>query len=618
VDDGKPLTARAYTRRKFLAFTAAGTAAAALAACGSSSTAPTDTPAATKPAATSGPLPTATPVPQSLGVTAPAGSAASGTTAASSATTGTTGTAPAGSAVANAQPTTPANLADKQVLRYTDVEPPTFDPQVGSSPYNMPQMFVGLVEVDWTNNQIVPAAAQSYQANGDATQWTFKLRPNQKWSDGTPLTASAFVYAVQRIADPKVASKYTSAIENIKNGLEAAAGKVPPDQVGVSAPDDSTVVFNLTTPTPFFPLLASTWSYFPAPKHVIDKVGNDKWVEPGNIVGNGPYKMADWKHTQLQSFDINPNYFGPKPIITSVQCTIGPDDSYLQKGLAAYQNNELDTAQVAASDYALVQKDPTLSKQMKAFPGSSTYMLHWDATNAPTDKVEVRQALALGFDRQALIDVVLQKYYLDAPTILPPDIPGYNPGAALTGGVDKAKQLMAQAGFANGQGWPQDFKIVYASSATAKLVLEFLQSEWKKNLGINVNLEAMDSKAAVQYRVSRKDQPFNGLYGQWGSDYGDPFNWHNFLFSSKNEFWPTHWKNDEYETIIANAKGMTDNIARTKEYEKAEAILVQAANHLPLFHGQSFFLIKPGLNGIYHPAILGTVPRAKYAYWTKT
>jgi oligopeptide transport system substrate-binding protein len=612
VEEGTKLTARAYSRRKFLALSAAGTAAAALAACGSTTAAPTaTTAAATKPAAvaaTTGPAPTATNVPQTLGVTAAAGSAAAGATTA----------APAGSAVAAApQPTKPANLADKQIFRYVDVEPPTFDPQVGSSPYNMPQMFEGLVQVDWTNNQIVPAHAISYEANSDATVWTFKLRPGLKWSDGTPLTAKDFEYSVKRVPDPKIASKYTAAVQNLKNGTEIAAGKATPDTLGVKAVDASTVQFTLVAPTPFFPLLASTWSYYAVPQQVIEKFG-DKWLEAGNAMGSGPYLQKEWKHDQLQAFETNPNYWGPKPIITRVECHIYPDATYLTQGLAAYENNEVDTAQVQASDYARVLKDANLSKEMKGFPGSSTYMLHWDTTSKPTSDVKVRQALALGFDRQSLIDVVLQKYYIDAPTVLPPDIAGYNPGAALTGGVDKAKQLISDAGFAGGQGWPTDFTIVYSANATVKLVLEYLQAQWKQNLGINVALNSLESKAYVDWRVSRKTQPYTGgHFGQWGSDYGDPFNWHNFLFASDTDFYNTHWKNDQFDTIVAAAKGMTDKDARTKQYQMAEQILVTEQPHLPLYHGQSFFVIKPNLQGIYHPAILGTVPRGKYAYFTK-
>ena len=155
------------------------------------------------------------------------------------------------------------------------------------------------------------------------------MRPGLKWSDGTPLTAKDFEYSVKRVADPKTASKYTAAVENLKNGTEIAAGKAAADQLGVKALDDSTVQFTLVAPTPFFPLLASTWSYFAMPQHVIEKFG-DKWLEAGNAIASGPYMMKEWKHDQLQAFEINPNYWGPKPIVTRVECHIYPDATYLQ------------------------------------------------------------------------------------------------------------------------------------------------------------------------------------------------------------------------------------------------------------------------------------------------
>jgi len=315
-------------------------------------------------------------------------------------------------------------------------------------------------------------------------------------------------------------------------------------------------------------------------------------------------------------FETNPNYWGPKPIITRAEMTIYDDP--VAKGLAAYENNELDTAQVSAAEYDRAQKDAKLSKEIKGFPGSSSYFITWDCTNKPTSDVKVRQALALGFDRDALIKTVLKNYYLDAPTMLPPDIAGYNPAAALTGGIPKAKQLLADAGFPNGQGWPAEFTIVYPTNATFKLTLEYLQGEWKKNLGIDVKLQVLEAKAFTEFRVSRKTQPYlGGHMGNWGSDYGDPFNWHNFLFASGTDFYNSHWKNDEFDSIIAKAKGVTDKDARTKMYQDAEVILVREQSHTTFYHGQFYYVIKPGLQGVLHPAILGTVPRAKHAFFTK-
>ncbi|MDQ2787263.1 MAG: peptide ABC transporter substrate-binding protein [Chloroflexota bacterium] len=601
-------TAHGLNRRTFLALSAAGTAAAALAACGGSATAPTDTPAPTKVAATTGPAATATAVPQSLGNTASPATAPT-----------TTGTTTASSAVAPATvaPTAAAsatNLAATQTFRYAGPEPINFDPANCQDPVNEPQVFEGLVTVSWKDGTLQPAMAQSYQTNADATVWTFKMRPGMQWSDGTPLTAKDFEYAWRRVVDPKTASIYTASLASVKNALEVVKGTVPPEQLGAKALDDATFEVTLNTPAPYFPLLAATWTCFPTPQHVIEKFGA-KWLEAGNLVGNGPYILKEWKHDQLQIFEPNPNYWGPKPTITRAEFTIYDDP--LTKSLPAYQNNELDSAQVAPGDYDHVLNDPNLSKDLKGYPLSQTNMIQCDATNKPTSDVRVRQALSLAFDRPTLTDIVLKKYYLPAATILPPDIAGYNPAAALTGGVAKAKQLLADAGFPNGQGWPSDFSLIYATSSVTKTILEFIQNEWKKNLGIDVQLNAMESKAYVAWRSARATQPFNAYYGGWGSDYGDPSNWHNFLFSSQTDFYHTHWKNDQFESLIAKAKGMTDQTARTKMYQDAEVILVQQGASIPINFNQAFFVTKPTVQGVYHPAVLGTYPRLKFISITK-
>ncbi len=595
------------TRRRMLALSAAGTAAVALAACGGSTSAPTSTPAPTKPAATIGAAATATTVPQSLGVAT--------TVATAPPITGTA--APAVAAPTTIAPSSAAgvtNLADKQTFRFAGPEPINFDPANCQDPVNEPQVFEGLVTISWKDGTLEPAQAVSYQSNADATVWTFKMRPGLKWSDGTPLTAKDFEYAWRRVVDPKTASIYTASLASVKNALDIIKGAMPTDQLGAKALDDATFEVTLTAPAPYFPLLAATWTCYPTPRHIIEKFGA-KWLEAVNIVGNGPYILKEWKHDQLMAFEPNPNYWGAKPTITRAEFTIYDDT--LTKSLPAYENNELDSAQVSPGEYDRVLKDPKLSKELKGYPLSQTNMIQCDATSKPTSDVRVRNALSLAFDRETLTNIVLKKYYLPAATILPPDIAGHNPTAALTGGVEKAKQLLVDAGFPNGQGWPADFSLVYANSSVTKTILEFIQNEWKKNLGITVQLTPYESKAYVEWRSARKTQPFNLYYGGWGSDYGDPSNWHNFLFSADTDFYHTHWKNDQFESLIAKAKGTTDQAARTKMYQDAETILVQQGASIPINFNQAFFVTRPTVQGVYHPAVLGTYPRLKFISVTK-
>jgi oligopeptide transport system substrate-binding protein len=295
----RPLSRRSVLRQAGQV-AAVGAAVSLLEACGGSSAAPTTTaqsaPSAAGPTATVAPAATATPVPQTLGGSATAAPAAASAPA-------TTGTSANGTAAPNvAAPS--ANLADKQVYRFAELEPASFDPANSQEVSNLPQIFEGLVNVSWKDGTIEPAMAQSYAANSDATVWTFKMRPGVKWSDGTPLTAKDFEYAWRRVVDPKTASIYTASLANVKNALDIVAGKIPVEQLGAKALDDATFEVTLTAPAPYFPLLAASWPCYPTPKHVIDKVGL-KWVEAANSVSNGPYILKDWKHDQLQGVEPN-------------------------------------------------------------------------------------------------------------------------------------------------------------------------------------------------------------------------------------------------------------------------------------------------------------------------
>src|SRR5262249_43835757 len=158
-------------------------------------------------------------------------------------------------------------------------------------------IFDGLVGVDQRTGQGVPRVAARWDINTDASEYTFHIRQGFTWSDGTPLNANDFVYACTRVLDPTTAAQYLPALYPITHAEKIAKGELTIDQFGVQAVDDHTLKVTLEGPTTYFPLLASTWTYFPVPKHVIDAKGN-QWVEAGNIVSNGPFVMTEWTHDQ--------------------------------------------------------------------------------------------------------------------------------------------------------------------------------------------------------------------------------------------------------------------------------------------------------------------------------
>lgn len=496
-------------------------------------------------------------------------------------------------------------LAAEQVVRLPEGEPVRFDPGVtsgGKGLEMLQNLFEGLVFIDQRDGSLQMGLAETMDVNDEQTEFTFTLRDGLVWSDDTPLTAKDFEWSWKRVLDPATKSEYTSALYPLKNAEAIESGEAELDTLGVKATDDKTLVVTLEAPTPYFPLLAATWTYYPVPQHVIEEYG-EAWVEAGNMVSNGPYVLTEWNHDQNMVLERNEKYYGEKPTITRGEFTLFADP--VAQALVAFEADELDQAQVAGADLDRVMNDPNLGPQVQIFPRSGTQFIVMDTTNPPTDDVRVRQALAMAIQRDALANGVLKGEFTPAPTVLPPDIPGYNEAAALGEDLEKAKQLLADAGYPNGEGMPELTLTYTATSTQEKKSAEYLQGIWKQSLGVNVKLDPLEDKAFQDWFNARADQPFNMLLSFWGSDWGDPANWHNQLFASNADFYHSHWKNDEFDSTVNEAVSMGDAEARIAKYQQAEVILNQEASIVPLFHLNRIYVVKPWVQGVVHYPILG-------------
>src|SRR5215210_1838119 len=496
-------------------------------------------------------------------------------------------------------------LAADQVVRLPEGEPVRFDPGVtsGGKGLEMTQnLFEGLVFIDQRDGSLQLGIAETMDVNEEQTEFTFKVRDGVTWSDGTPLNANDFEWSWKRVLAPETKSEYTSALYPLKNAAKIDAGEMPLEELGVKATDEKNLVVTLEGPTPYFPLLAATWTYYPVPRHVIEKEG-DAWVEAGKMVSNGPYILTAWEHDQSMTLERNEKYYGEPPTITKGEFTLFSDP--VAQALVAFENNELDQAQVAGADLERAKNDPNLGPLVQVFPRSGTAFIICDTTNRPTDDVRVRQALALAIQRDTLAKGVLKGEFSPAQTILPPDIPGHNEAAALGEDVEKAKQLLADAGYPDGQGFPELTVTFNTTYGEHKKTAEYLQGIWKQTLGINLKIDPLEAKAYQDWLNSRVDQPYNLHIDFWGSDWGDPANWHNQLFASQSDFYHSHWKNDEFDKLVREAAGMGDAEARIGQYEKAEVILNQEASIIPLFNLNRVYVVKPWVQGITHYPILG-------------
>lgn len=536
-------------------------------------------------------------------------------TTASSSTSSGSGSSTGGSSTPASQgsqstSTTSTGKATSQTLRLTNTEPQHTDPGTtasGNEVRVVMAMYDGLLTYD-VNGKEMPLCAEKWEASTDGITYTFHLRDGMKWTDGHNVTAGDFEYAWKRLADPALASEYAQASYVIKGAEDFNSGKTKDSSgVGVSAVDDKTLQVTLSEPAAYFLHVAATWSFMPVPKWAVDKFGA-KWVEPGNVVSNGPFKLESWQHDQQQVLVRNDGYYGAKPALDKIVFTITADPT--KTSIPAFENNEIDvTAQVTSADIDRLRGNSTESKELTKFPASSTTIIFFDTsnTNSPVSKPEVRKALYLAVDQNQIANDVFKGLYLPAPTVEPQGIAGYNPAAAPTGGVDEAKKLMTTAGYPGGKGFPQ-INLIWGQTSDYDLVAQVLQQMWQENLGISVSLQRQETKAFRSFfgSLSGKSVHYDMYIWGWGSDYEDPYNWFNLLWQSDQDFFRTRWKNDQYDTLVKSAAHEQDKSKRQQMYEQAEVLLMNEMPVLPLYHGANTFLVKPYVQNLHWPRVATT------------
>ena len=250
-------------------------------------------------------------------------------------------------------------------------------------------------------------------ANGgisaDGLTYTIKLRNDVTWSDGQKVTSKDYVYSIKRMLDPTLASEYASFYYDIAGAQDynSAADKDAATQaslkaaVGVTAPDDYTLVIKLAQTRPVFPQLLALWPVYPVRQDVIEKYG-DKWTEAGNYLGDGPFILTEWVHQDHMTFKPNPNYWGPKPTLTQLNFKMVTD---VNAELAAYKNGELQQSRVPpGTRNSYLGRSQFWVQQIQRNAQLVTFAFQFNVTVAPFDNVKVRQALSCAVDRAAFVN----------------------------------------------------------------------------------------------------------------------------------------------------------------------------------------------------------------------
>jgi oligopeptide transport system substrate-binding protein len=442
-----------------------------------------------------------------------------------------------------------------------------------------------------------PAAAASYDVSPDGKTYTFHLRRDGRWSDGQQVRASQFEYSWKRILDPKLAAPYASFFVDagIVGAEDYNSGKVEtPDNVGVHALDDLTLEIDLIQP--FGPLadLATLREGVPERPDIVTAHPDDWALDPSTYVGNGPFRMSEWVHNGHITLVPNPNYVGtsmwPTPTLQQVTLVMVGDYEY---DYAAYQRGERDWTLVPDSEVNTVQSDTILSQQSRQYNQLRTSWVAMNNTRRPLDNPNVRKALAKAIDRQALVHQFTAGVDLPFASIIPPGMPAYQDSLGRELGYDPeaARSLIAQAGYPNGQGFP-DLQFSTAGQITQA---KFVQTQWLQNLNIKVQLDPMEINA---YQSALKAKHYDLAFAGWNSDYPDPQDWFSTLFGCKGGNNRYNYCNPQFDQLVAQADTGADLNERLALYSQAQAILIQDTPVVPLSVLGRFVLIKPWVQSV--------------------
>lgn len=489
-------------------------------------------------------------------------------------------------------------LAEKQTLvRNNGAEVQSLDPHkiegVPESNVNR-DLFEGLLVTD-VDGHPAPGVAEKWE-NKDFKVWTFHLRKDAKWSDGTPVTAEDFVYSWQRLANPNTASPYASYLQygHIANIDDIIAGKKPVTDLGVKAIDANTFEVTLSEPVPYFYKLLVHPSVSPVPKSAVEKFG-EKWTQPANIVTNGAYKLKDWVVNERMVLERNPQYWdNAKTVINQV--TYLPISSEVTD-VNRYRSGEIDMTYNNMPIELFQKLKKEIPKEVHVDPYLCTYYYEINNQKAPFTDVRVRTALKLALDRDIIVNKVKNQGDLPAYSYTPP----YTDGMKLVEPEwfkwsqekrnEEAKKLLAEAGYTADK--PLTFNLLYNTSDLHKKLAIAVASIWKKNLGVNVKLENQEWKTFLD---TRHQGTFDVARAGWCADYNEPTSFLNTMLSDSSNN-TAHYKSPAFDKIIAETLKVSDDAQRAELYAKSEEQLDKDSAIVPVYYYVNARLVKPWVGG---------------------
>jgi oligopeptide transport system substrate-binding protein len=522
-------------------------------------------------------------------------------------------TAPGQSASAETAAPSVADLADEQIL-HIDLgqEPPTLDPNKAQDSTSIAVLHAlnrGLVFFD-KDLKVAPELAQDLPTvSADSKTLTFTLKDGLKYSNGDPIVAGDFVYGIKRTIDPRTAAPYAYVLCEIAGAdalLGAANGcgdkEVPTTDaaietalknVGVTAPDDKTVVVQLAKPATYFSSVLALWIAVPV---------QEKWItsanatEAGNYVGSGPFILEKWDHNSQIVLKPNPNWSGDvKPTLTEIDMSMTTEPA---QGQAAFEAGELDMVLTPSEDIQRVKADSVLGPMVQDIPQLAITYYTYNNKTGPTANKDFRIALTQAIDKKAFIDATFAGIGQPANSFVMPGIPGYQEALDpypfdLAAAKDHMKTALAALGVADAAALGK-LKFGFNSGAGHEPRVAFLAEAWRQAFGLETEQIGSDFAVFLQQRTAGE---YSLARDGWGADYPHANNQLGlFVCGGGNN--DIQYCNPDFDKLMAQAAGEPDQTKQVDLYNQAQTILMNDAALLPLRFGLATYEVQPYVGGL--------------------
>jgi oligopeptide transport system substrate-binding protein len=480
------------------------------------------------------------------------------------------------------------------VRRGNGGDPESLDPALAEGVQEfsvLGDLYEGLLARDAAGN-IIAGAAESWTVSSDGLAYTFRLRHDANWSDGTAVTAEHFVAGLRRTLSPEAGSAYANLLYPIENAEAVARGVLPATALGITAADDMTLIIRLHAPAAYLPWLLTMPIAFP----FIDDGGEDqgRFSDPARFVGNGPFLLAEWvpgSHLRLRK---NPVFRESGDVAVDEVIYYSISEPITEVNM--YRAGELDiTFGVPGSHVARLRE--THASELRIAPYLALYFLAFDLSEAPFDNRSLRQALSMAIDREALVTIV-GRGEQPAFGLVPDGLNAYTPARAdwrslpADERLEMARELYAAAGYSDQQ--PLRVTLLHDAADIHETIALAVSDMWRKALGVDVRLDKREWKYFLSTRKNRNE--WEVMRFSWTGDFDHPATFADTFRSNSPQNLPGYMS-ERYDQLLAEAETTVAPDEQMRLYAAAEAVLIEDAPIVPLYFYVSEHLVSPAISG---------------------